>query len=256
MENDKNSPSDRNLGAGDVEGTADTPATAPRARNRTVMLTPEITGQVRARLAQDFTHSPGSASAPGTATPAARGNDLGAPAPEPSGPASLGQFYAAGARGRQSSSPESPSAYAEPRSRSTPPSAPVPQPVEGREGVFWHKKTPVVGFLVSYDENPHGDVYELRSGRLIISSESAGHANCLQLNDESVSTMHAILRISQTGEVQVMDQLSEHGTRIKRFGSDEERELSGDKGTVEHGDIVSFGNRKFHVCMVASPPEG
>ena len=135
------------------------------------------------------------------------------------------------------------------------PAAPQPQAVEGRDGLVWHKKTPIVGFLVSYDTNPNGDVYELRSGRLIVTAESAGQGNYLLLKDESVSPMHAILRINPNGEVQVLDQLSEFGTRIKRFGSEEERELSGDKGTVEHGDIVSFGNRKFHVCMIATPPE-
>jgi hypothetical protein len=71
------------------------------------------------------------------------------------------------------------------------------------------------------------------------------------LKDESVSMNHAILRISAHGEVQVLDQLSEFGTKIKRYGTDEEIELSGDKGNVEHGDVLSFGNRKFHVCIIA-----
>jgi hypothetical protein len=51
--------------------------------------------------------------------------------------------------------------------------------------------------------------------------------------------------------LQVLDQLSENGTKIKHFGNDSWEELSGDKGTLEHGDIIVFGERKFHVCLVA-----
>ena len=36
------------------DGASGVEHSAPRARNRTVMLTPEITGEVRARLAQDM----------------------------------------------------------------------------------------------------------------------------------------------------------------------------------------------------------
>jgi hypothetical protein len=245
MENEKNSPSDREMGAGEAEAT-EAPAMAPRARNRTVMLTPEITGQVRARLAQDFGH--------GQNQPPVRGAETTQPTPDYGNvSASGGSFYSAQGRGRPVVQPEAQSA---PEPRGGRPIPQQPQRTDSREGLVWQKKTPVVGFLVSYDVNPAGDVYDLRSGRLIVTSESAGQGNYLLIKDESVSPMHAILRISASGEVQVLDQLSEFGTRIKRFGSDDEKELSGDKGTVEHGDIVSFGNRKFHVCMIANPPEG
>ena len=118
------------------------------------------------------------------------------------------------------------------------------------ERVVWGKQSPIVGFLVSYDSNPNGSVFELRSGRMIVTSEAPGTGNFLVIQDESVSPMHAIMRISAGGEVQVLDQLSEFGTRIKRFGADDEEELSGDKSTVEHGDTLKFGNRSFHVCIV------
>ena len=63
--------------------------------------------------------------------------------------------------------------------------------------------------------------------------------------------MHAILRIDASGVVQVLDQLSEYGTKIKRFGSQEEEQISGEKSTIEHGDIIKFGDRTFHVCILA-----
>ncbi len=219
-----------------VEAPAE--GTAPRARNRTVMLSPEITGQVRARLSQE---SP----AP---TPSRSADSFQSPEPM----AQSGAFYTP-SRGRSAVSSEAAPEPKITRTVSAPPASVAPS--ENREGLVWQKKTPVVGFLVSYDKNPLGDVYELRSGRIIITSESAGQGNFLLLKDESVSPMHAILRISNGGEVQVLDQLSEFGTKIHRFGTEEVVELSGDKGTVEHGDTVVFGSRKFHVCIIATPAQ-
>jgi hypothetical protein len=68
--------------------------------------------------------------------------------------------------------------------------------------------------------------------------------------------MHAILRITPAGEIQILDQLSEFGTHIRRFGSMEEEQLSGDKSSLDHGDIVKFGNRTFHICIVALEGRG
>ena len=122
------------------------------------------------------------------------------------------------------------------------------------ENAVWVKITPVVGFLVSFDNNSNGDIYELRSGRLVVTSDDNIHGqNYILINDETVSPCHAFLRITQDGEIQLLDQLSEYGTKIKRFGSDEEIELSGEKSTVEHGDLIMFGNRKFHVTLLAIP---
>jgi hypothetical protein len=117
--------------------------------------------------------------------------------------------------------------------------------------INWVKKSAIMGFLVSYDSNPDGDVFNLYAGRLVVTSEVPNSGNYLLLSGESVSPMHAILRLAPSGELQVLDQLSENGTRIKHFGSDSWEELSGDKGTLEHGDIIVFGERKFHVCLVA-----
>ena len=109
----------------------------------------------------------------------------------------------------------------------------------------------MLGFLVSYDRDPHGQVFDLRCGRLIVTSEAATSGNYLILTDESVSPMHAILRMDQGGEIQVLDQLSEYGTTIVRAGSKAEQRLVGEKSTLAHGDVIHFGKRKFHVCMIA-----
>jgi hypothetical protein len=58
------------------------------------------------------------------------------------------------------------------------------------------------------------------------------------------------MRVAPGGVVQVLDQLSEAGTRVKHIGQTEEEFLSGEKSTVSHGDMIFFGDRKFHVLLV------
>ena len=118
------------------------------------------------------------------------------------------------------------------------------------EEIYWKNNTQLVGFLVSFDNEPNGSYLELRVGRLIVSSKFEGSGNCLVLQDESVSPMHAIMRITLGNSVQVLDQLSESGTRIQRAGSGEEQFLSGEKSTLSHGDVIVFGDRSFYVCLI------
>ena len=122
------------------------------------------------------------------------------------------------------------------------------------EQIFWKSPSQLVGFLVSYDYDPLGSYVELRKGRLLVSSDADASGNCLIVDHDTVSPMHAIMRIADGGAVQVLDQLSEYGTRIVRGGSGqdagEELLLSGDKASIRNGDVLSFGERKFHVCLV------
>ncbi|MCO6432199.1 MAG: FHA domain-containing protein [Deltaproteobacteria bacterium] len=229
MSNDKNRDFQEGGGKDDFPAESST-----RARNRTVMLTPEITGQVRARLAQEMeggNEYPNAPQRPDPVIPSGRGSGgFSTPTAEPSG------MYTPAGRAPQIEAP---------------PVREAPRPQFGSHNIVWVKETPIVGFLVSYDTNVNGDVYELRSGRLIVSSEPASGGSYMVVDDSSVSPMHAILRISTTGEVQVLDQLSEFGTHIRRFGVEEEEHISGEKSTIEHGDIIKFGNRTFHVCILA-----
>jgi hypothetical protein len=122
--------------------------------------------------------------------------------------------------------------------------------------IFWKSPSQLVGFLVSYDYDPSGSYVELRKGRLLITSETDASGNCLIVDHDTVSPMHAVMRIADGGAVQVLDQLSEYGTRVVRGeGSQDAGEevlLSGDKASVRNGDILSFGDRKFHVCLVTA----
>jgi hypothetical protein len=124
-----------------------------------------------------------------------------------------------------------------------------------RDQIFWKNDSPLVGFLVTYDHDPKGSYVELRQGRLIVSNQREDSGSCLVVAGESVSPMHAIMRVAPGGVLQVLDQLSETGTRVRHLGQVEEEFLSGEKSALSHGDIVFFGDRKFHVLLVLGGTE-
>lgn len=141
------------------------------------------------------------------------------------------------------------------------PQAPY-QPAQGaimtnaHEQIFWKTDAPLVGFLVSYDHNPRGAYVELRAGRLMVSNQREASGSCLVIPHASISPMHAIMRVAAGGVLQVLDQLSESGTRVVHAGSEGEEFLSGEKANLGHGDVLYFGERKFHVCLVMVDGEG
>jgi len=205
------------------------------------MLTPEITGEVRARFARDT----------------GEGSSSQAAAPDPHVPSSPFQGSSYLPAGRAQPHREGERERAPYQHTQSAPSSSAPQsrqaassaPAKG-DRVIWAKEGRLVGFMVSFDNNPNGEVFDLRCGRLIVTSEAAGNGNFLVISDESVSPMHAILRMGEDNQAQILDQLSEHGTIIKRMGKDEEERLSGDKTVIGHGDLIRFGKRNFHVCMI------
>lgn len=230
-----------------------------RARNRTVMLTPEITGQVRAKLNQNAAQ---------TMTPYTP-QDVAATIP-PQSVASSPGFYSQVVQpsvqeAERPVAPRSAVVQELPR-RETPTetprpiqavvhAAPAPTPVrQSSAGLndlgIWVNEAPLTGFLVSFDRNPLGEVCTLRNGRMIVTSAPQSTGNYLFLDEPTVSPLHAIMRVTGSGEIQILDQLSETGTFIRRFGSEEEIELSGEKSFLEHGDTVRFGERTFHVTVI------
>lgn len=118
--------------------------------------------------------------------------------------------------------------------------------------IEWKKPTKLVGFLVSFTSDSLGSYVELREGRLLVSSERSLSDSCLVIHHESVSPMHAIMRISGDGDVLILDQLSEHGTRIKRAEDQREDSLMGDKSALRHGDVVIFGECEYHVALLGA----
>lgn len=125
---------------------------------------------------------------------------------------------------------------------------------ESEDHIMWYRMTKVVGFLLSFDKSDSGDFYPLRTGRLLVTRDAQGpkatKSSYFLLADDSVSVGHAILRLSESGnevQVEVLDQLSEDGTKIVTEAG--EVNLSGDKGSVKHGDKLVFGGRTFTVLL-------
>lgn len=112
--------------------------------------------------------------------------------------------------------------------------------------------TKLIGFLVSFDVEPNGEVSELRVGRWILTNKVVSDSNCVVVVDDSISQLHAIVRVTADGKVQILDQLSEVGTGITRVGSEEEEELVGAMALVGHGDKIRFGKRIFYLCLLPS----
>lgn len=116
--------------------------------------------------------------------------------------------------------------------------------------IVWRKPSRLVGFLVAIDGNQEQRYVELHEGRLLVSREENASENCLVLPHSSVSTMHAIMMISADGSILILDQLSEHGTVIKRAKGGADESLMGDKQTLFHGDVVVFGECAYNVCII------
>jgi hypothetical protein len=121
---------------------------------------------------------------------------------------------------------------------------------QGSEYIDWKKPSKLIGFLVSYASDSMGSYVELREGRLLVTSCESSSDSCLVISHESVSPMHAIMRIAADGTLLILDQLSEHGTRIRRAESGNEESLMGDKSALFHGDVVIFGECEYHLVVM------
>ena len=255
-----------------------TGAAASRARNKTVMLTPEMTGQVRAMLGDA---GAGSVSDPLTdllppvsgGQPAAE--DAGVAEPKPSSildnlgqssrdrrPTGNFQTPTVASQASEGSILPPPPAAAPVEPAAHPP-APAPQQVAAPNGPVGGggftnstvqlratEASKIIGFLVSFDKDENGEVVPVKVGRWLLTSRATEHGDFILINDETISPLHAIVRATKDGKIQVLDQLSEHGTGLIRSGEEEEEELTGAMASLDHADTIRFGERKFIVCLI------
>ncbi len=108
----------------------------------------------------------------------------------------------------------------------------------------------IIGFLVSFDQIEGGEVFELRVGRWLVSSNPMSQKDTIIVEDDSISALHAVVKVLQKGEVQILDQLSENGTGVMKHGKSSEDDASHGVITISHGDVVRFGKRYFVYCAV------
>ena len=102
----------------------------------------------------------------------------------------------------------------------------------------------------SYDSNKLGEVFELHAGRWLLTSRPTGQEDYILVADNSISALHAIIRATEDGKIQILDQLSEFGTGVTPSDKSKEEDVAGSMVTVSHGDMVRFGKRHFVVCLI------
>jgi hypothetical protein len=102
------------------------------------------------------------------------------------------------------------------------------------------------GWLVSY-ENPDGRAIELREGRFFITGSTIRGADLI-LEDQSISTPHALVSITENG-MQMQDLMSDRGTFVRAEGDVQYVRQDG-VVHVNHGDWIRFGDVEFLVVMV------
>jgi len=104
------------------------------------------------------------------------------------------------------------------------------------------------GWLVSYS-NPEGEAIELREGKFFVTSSSLKETD-LVIDDDSVSTPHAVITVSAERGLQVQDLMSEGGVFVRQRENDvyrREEEIV----EVDHGDWVRFGDVEFLISLIA-----
>lgn len=108
----------------------------------------------------------------------------------------------------------------------------------------------LVGWLVSYAMDEMGFTYEIRAGRSFIVQRTCVEGRQLNVDDESVSSPHLVLKASSKHRVMVQDIFSDHGSYITRGDSDKEQAISGPT-EVKHGDWIRVGKEsRFQVCLI------
>lgn len=165
-----------------------------------------------------------------------------APPPAPKAPASPPPQQQ---QVKSAKAPKAPQQEVEPQSlkQTKSPTKPAKAKVEGDA-----KEGRLFGWLVTYSD-PNGASIELREGQFFV-SKSELKGNDFIIDHESISTPHAMLRMSADGGCQVQDVMSDNGVFLKKAsGGDFARET--ESVTVEHGDWVRFGDVEYLVCLIA-----
>ena len=106
----------------------------------------------------------------------------------------------------------------------------------------------LVGFLVTFQNEPTGTFWPLYSGQLLIGRGSGESSVDVALTDASTSSRHASIEgDSTTGYAYVVDQGSRNGTFLneQRLGPSEKKQM-------RDGDRLRVGSTTFVVKLLVS----
>ncbi len=104
------------------------------------------------------------------------------------------------------------------------------------------------GWLVNY-ENPNGLAIELREGRFFICGTKFKDSDMI-IDHPSVSTPHAMARVSIDHGLEVQDLMSDGGVFVKRKDSGSFKRED-DRVKVGHGDWLRIGEVEYLVSLIA-----
>lgn len=108
-------------------------------------------------------------------------------------------------------------------------------------------KGKLYGWLVSYAED-RGVAIELRDGKFFVSRSSLKGTDLI-LDDDSISTPHALFGVNVNDGLIIQDLMSDRGVFVRRrVGEAYQRVLESTK--LEHGDWVRFGDVEFLVALI------
>ena len=108
-------------------------------------------------------------------------------------------------------------------------------------------KANLFGWLVSYNST-EGQSLELREGKFFVTGSSLKKTDLI-IEDDSVSTPHALVTVSAELGLQVQDLLSEQGVFVKRQGESQYQSVD-DIEVIENGDWIRFGQVEYLVAFL------
>lgn len=100
----------------------------------------------------------------------------------------------------------------------------------------------LVGVLISYNQNPSGDVYKILEGRNLLGRDYK--CDIRISNDSKISGVHLLILYREAeGIYWATDQDSSNGTFINDT-------FAGERSQLNNGDIISIGNSKFVFLII------
>ncbi len=133
----------------------------------------------------------------------------------------------------------------QPERRQEAPRAAAPAPAPTNKVVI--HEGDLVGWLVDY-RDPRGLGVEIRESQFFVSRERLKPSDMI-LDDESISTPHAMVRITRQNGVEIQDLMSESGIRVRRRDSTSWQTVE-ERVKLQHGDRVQFGNIEYLIVLV------
>ena len=106
----------------------------------------------------------------------------------------------------------------------------------------------LIGWMVSY-KDPKGTATELREGKFFLSRSSLKGSDLI-IDDESISTPHALFGITSAGGVRIQDLMSDRGVFIRKKGNGEAYQRMLESIKLEHGDWIRFGDVEFQIAIL------